>query len=153
MEHKWIICDLDGTLCNTEHRDHHARAREWDEFNSKLIHDTPNEAVVTMLRAVRTYWPNVKAMALTARSGSMVEETTDWLAARGLYQLFDTIRMRPMHDKSSDADLKPKMLFDFFGSKEEALRRVMVILDDRDRVVNAFREHGFTVWQVKAGAY
>jgi FMN phosphatase YigB (HAD superfamily) len=152
---KWIICDLDGTLCNTEHRDHHAQAKEWDLFNAKCVDDTPNLAVVRALKAIRTFSDHqTKLMALTARNASMLSATQDWMLQHGVYHLFDTIRMRPEHNRhESDADLKPRLLANFFGSMEEAREKVLFILEDRNRVVKAFRDLGFQVWQVKEGAY
>ena len=150
----WLICDLDGTLCNTEHRDQFARERNWDEFNGRLHLDEPNQPVLDFVRLFRTTNSNHRVMALTARNSSMLGPTSDWMMKHSCLHLFDVIRMRPAHNKSeSDADLKPRLLFNFFLNKETALKKVFLILDDRDRVVKSFREHGFPVWQVKEGAY
>jgi Ca2+-transporting ATPase len=46
-----------------------------------------------------------------------------------------------------------KMLIDLFGSKENVQEKVLVVLEDRDRVVEAFREMGLPCWQVQAGGY
>jgi hypothetical protein len=45
------------------------------------------------------------------------------------------------------------MLIDLFGSKENVQEKVLVVLEDRDRVVEAFREMGLPCWQVQAGGY
>jgi hypothetical protein len=77
--------------------------------------------------------------------------TSSWLVK---YRIpLDYTFMRPSGNRARDCDLKPKMLIDLFGSKENVQEKVLVVLEDRDRVVEAFREMGLPCWQVQAGGY
>lgn len=53
-----IICDLDGTLCNIEHRLHYVRTedkKDWKNFFKHLDKDNINEWCATILRSYRSY--------------------------------------------------------------------------------------------------
>lgn len=44
MKQKAIIVDLDGTLCNAEHRKHYveAKKKDWKSFYNGIAQDKPN---------------------------------------------------------------------------------------------------------------
>jgi len=144
-----LICDLDNTLANCDHRIHHASAREWDEFHSKLMDDPVYEDVAMIIANLPV---NIKLIAVTGRNERYRQLTLDWLAKNSLQ--FDEILMRPDGNYIPDHELKPKMLIDFFdGDIELAKQQVICILDDRDKVVSAYRELGFPCWQVRSEKY
>jgi hypothetical protein len=91
-------------------------------------------------------------IACTGRSEAQRKPTEAWLRERGIDH-FETILMRPNGDNTPDHQLKLRLVDEHFGSREAALEAVDFILDDRDRVVEAFRDAGFTCWQVQAGSY
>ena len=66
---------------------------------------------------------------------------------------FDSLIMRPDVNFESDHELKPAMLAAALGGMDEALRRVAFALEDRDKVVAAWRKLGFNCMQVRAGAF
>lgn len=144
-----IIIDLDGTLCNSAHREELARNREWEAFHDLLIHDQPHDDVVEFMRAADDL---NKMIALTGRPEKYRNLTLEWLNKNEL-NLFEQLIMRPDDDWRSDHVLKPEMLFTYFGSKEKALESVLVILEDRDRLVEEWRNLGFRCWQVQPGGY
>jgi hypothetical protein len=144
-----IIVDLDGTLCNSGHREHHAQAKEWDLFHSKLVEDKPNVDVAEVVAGMQAW--GCKAYGLTGRNEAHRPATMKWLAANGVE--LDALVMRPDNDWRPDHELKPAALHAVFGTMEIALSRVLFILEDRDRVVEAWRNLGFKCWQVQPGGY
>jgi FMN phosphatase YigB (HAD superfamily) len=145
---KFIIVDLDGTICDCSHRIAFAQSKEWDEFHARLMDDRPNADVVDIVMKLAS---RMSIIVLTGRDERFAEPTRRWLRKNGI--IVDALIMRPEGDYTPDHELKPRLLFEHFKSKEEALRNVSVILDDRDKVVAAFRDHGFPCWQVREGTY
>jgi FMN phosphatase YigB (HAD superfamily) len=147
---KWIVVDLDGTLCNIGHREHLAQARQWDDFNSLCHADKVNEPIAEMVRRFYGYYG---ILVVTGRSDKWREMTIEWLMAHKLWPLVDRFRMRQEGDMRSDTIVKPEMVIDCFGTHVNALDKVLFILDDRYKVVKEFRRRRFTVFHVEDGAY
>jgi hypothetical protein len=151
-EKNHIICDLDGTLSNSNHRSHLAQQGLWDEFHSAGKDDAVNESVAWLLDNSSRFG-NAIVVVLTGRNERYRNATNDWFLRHRLMNVIDILIMRPDNDFSSDIDLKPNRLFDFFITKEIALKKVMVILEDRDKMVARWRDLGFDCWQTAVGTY
>lgn len=149
----YLIVDLDGTLCNSSHRQHLAQARQWDEFHSLIHLDTVCEEVATVILALQKYNRNLITLAVTGRNESNRVATAKWLLNHRLGALFDEVLMRPDFDGTPDHDLKPKMLEEYFGSKDKVLENVLIVLEDRTKVVESLRNYGLVVFQVREGDY
>lgn len=147
----FVILDLDGTLCNTAHREHLARARQWEEFHSLLEDDTINEGVATATACFA--YSGLKVIVLTGRPERFRKRTEYWLAKHRVSVHITAILMRSDDDYRPDGDMKADWLARFFGSLEDARRHVLCILDDRDKVVEDLRNKGFMCWQVQPGGY
>jgi uncharacterized tellurite resistance protein B-like protein len=87
----------------------------------------------------------------TGRSEQYRNVTEAWLKANGLF--VDVILMRQEHDHSETNAMKFELLENYFGSKEEVLNRVLLVLEDRDKSVEGFRNYGIPCWQVREGVY
>ena len=142
---KRIVCDMDGTLTNISKRFHLAQNGEWEAFHSLAENDPPNMDVVKLLRG------NNDFIVLTGRPVKYLPVTVSWLRHYDLYPY--AIIMRPNGDKRSDARLKPEMLIEWYKGLDQAKACVDFILEDRDNVVEAFRNLGFNCWQVRQGTY
>lgn len=176
----YVIVDLDGTLSNSAHRDHLAVAKEWDEFHSLLGEDEPHKDVLQLVNALNLgLWPHMdlEVVALTGRNEKYRKATEQWLLKHNV--AVDHLLMRPDYDWRSDHDLKPQLLVDFingpdgpvwsgdapndkgveqFGEAidralQKARSQVWFILEDRDKVVEAWRNLGFRCWQTQPGGY
>ncbi len=145
----WIVMDLDGTLCDCSHRVHLAQAKQWDEFHAGIPDDKPNQEVVKLLERFTEY----EVLLCTGRDEKYRDPTERWLHDNGLSQYITAMVMRPDDDHSSDHELKPRLVDEFFGSRQAALDAVLLVLDDRDRVVEAWRDARFKCWQVQVGSY
>ena len=145
-----IVVDLDGTINNCEHRQHLAQAQKWDEFHGALMADEPNEDVKFLLDRL-SLDENLLLIGCTGRNNAFRGLTMRWLRENDV--LLDHLIMRPDGDWRPDHELKPDMLEQFMGTKESVLRQVKFVLDDRDKVVEAWREYGLPCWQVRPGGY
>ena len=145
---KAIIVDLDGTLCNTDHRAHFGIAREYEEFNAKANDDGIYSDVATFLHLVSS---SHEIVAITARPEKYRKLTMWWLVHHKVP--VDHLIMRPMDDFRHDWELKMDLVRSHFGSIEAALARVLCVLEDRTRVVDEYRKHGFACWHVREGIY
>jgi hypothetical protein len=75
---KYVICDLDGTLCDHKHRIHHSWLGNWNEYNSLCIYDGYNTSVFYFLSSL-IIDQNFEIIFLTGRSDKFEKETEKWL--------------------------------------------------------------------------
>lgn len=150
MSEKWIIVDLDGTLCDCSHRVHWAQAKEWDSFHSGIMEDEMNEDVFTAIKCLSNC---CNILVCTGRDERQILVTQRWMNQKGVSQFIDQMIFRPEGDFTPDHELKPRMVAEFFGGEEAAKEAVLFVLDDRDKVVEAWRNSGYKCWQVQVGSY
>lgn len=152
-----IIVDLDGTLCNTDHRVVYAQNGEWDEFHSRCLDDDINHGIMDLLCAMsplsnHLYAP-FRVTVMTGRNEKWRKMTNEWLRIHEIDHCVDELFMRPDDCYLSDVDLKLGWIEKEFGNFQLASQRILFALDDRDKVVQAFRDKGIETWQVREGAY
>ena len=140
----FIIFDLDGTLADINHRVHYVRNgnRDWDSFFSACTSDLFNTPVAEAL------WAHLRAghhvEIWSGRSDVVERETREWLADNGIDPRLLT-RMRPAGDYTPDVDLKRSWLHELHPDERPDL-----VYDDRQRVVDMWRDEGLTCFQVAA---
>lgn len=147
-ESKYIVVfDLDGTLCDVGHRMYHITAgtkKDWDSFNAACISDPVvddiRELAVAMRRAGYTI------AFITGRSDEFRDQTWSWLCNNGLG--FGELYMRPAHNHAPDTVVKLNLAKDNLG-----LPNILFAVEDRDKVVAAWREAGVTCLQCRPGDY
>lgn len=167
MSKQIIICDLDGTLCNCEHRVHHVqriddatklkRKPDWDAFYAGVKDDTVNEAVLRVLENFldSNHW-DYELIFSSGRPERCRADTELWLQEHGFDRRFDcgedgypyTLLMRKDGDYRPDYVVKQRML-DKYIDKE----RVLFAMDDRNQVVDMWRRNGITCFQVQDGNF
>lgn len=157
-----IICDLDGTLCNIEHRLHtvrppseweeeitlakkekrkniHGWRADWDSFFRNMIGDTVNQWCADILKALSAKHTIIYC---SGRPDNWAAETAEWLARNGLFDFPEKphLYMRPRYDSRDDSIVK-EIILDF-----EILTRFnpYFMIDDRKRVFEMWRKRGFT---------
>lgn len=153
MEIKWIVVDLDGTVCDIAHRVHLAQAKQWEDFHALIPDDKMIKSVIDVVESL-SY--NFKILLCTGRNERHRAATVKWLTDNKCDSWFDDLIMRPDEGEDSilpDHELKLKLLDDFFDGREPSLKRVTAILEDRDKVVESFRNAGYNCWQVANGQY
>lgn len=145
-----IVCDLDGTLCNIEHRRHHVRKtdgskKNWMAFMDGIPNDTIHEWCDTILNACR--YQGKKIVLASGRSENERVATQDWLLKHNV--LYDNLLMRKGGDSRRD-DIVKEIILDF-----EILTRYTpyFMIDDRQQVVDMWRKRGFTCLQCDVGDF
>ena len=153
VKNKWVIFDLDGTLADIEIRRKMAiksnGKMDWDIFFAdRLIeHDEPNQPVIDTCRALAD--AGYKIAIFSGRSASSKQVTTEWLRFHGVP--FDILRMRPTENKwkfMPDEKLKLQWLNEMDWKED-----VEMVFDDRQKVVDMWREIGLTCMQVAPGNF
>ena len=173
MEKNTIIFDLDGTLALVEKRVEKAKIRKKNNgedaldwgifFDGKNIElDEPNYPVISM--AQMYYREGYKIVIFSGRNDRSYKETKEWLK---MYEVpYHILVMRPDKFKSNswpiadgnpatpemrfmpDEILKKKMLDTFVDIDD-----VFMTVDDRQKVVDMWRENGLTCFQVAPGDF
>lgn len=145
-----IIVDLDGTLALEAHRRHYIASHGWEKYFEHIVDDIPNPAVLKMLQDLSKHGYNI--FIFTSRPEQYREITSKWLAKFDMPPHF--MEMRAVEHtnllggdwqaKLSDNDLKLAML------ERHNLNwgNTLMVLEDRDEMVDFYRNLGFNCWQV-----
>jgi len=141
-----IICDLDGTLCNIDHRLQYVKQKpkDWKGFFEGIQNDTPNMWCYLLVDAFK----NKKALVFASgRSDDYMKATKEWLEKYGLPT--NRLYMRCRGDFRQDYIAK-EIILDF-----EILTRYEPIffIDDRQQVVDLWRRRGFVALQCSEGDF
>jgi len=148
---KVVIFDLDGTLAIIDKRREKASLpngkMNWKTFfapeNIQL--DEPNPPVIESFKAMQQ--AGFMVGIFSGRDDISIEETKDWLNQHGIEPAF--LKMRKSGSFTPDDKLKKLWLDDLVGLGHE----VMCVFDDRDKVVNMWRENGISCFQVAPGNF
>lgn len=145
-----VICDLDGTLCDMEHRRHFVNPtdgskKNWKKFSEGLVNDTPHLWCRSIIKALN---PSMSIVYCSGRDSNYRQLTEQWLKDNDL-ALYDNLFMRSRDDFRQDCIVKENIL-DF-----EILTRYTphFFLDDRKQVVDMWRRRGFTCLQCAEGDF
>ena len=139
-----IICDLDGTLCNCDHRLHLAKHNDWDRFNAACVDDKINEDITNIIRNLSS--EKTLIYIVSGRDDKHIEKTEDWLFLNDVH--YDKLFMRKSGDYRADSIVKEEIL-----NKHIDKEKVWFVLDDRNSVVNMWRENGLRCLQVQEGDF
>ena len=151
-----VICDLDGTLALIDERRKISTKEngklDWDIFfdPSNIDLDKPNESVIEVVRTLHSAGHRV--VIFSGRSKGTKEVTRDWLKKFNVP--FDVLKMRPTSKEFMfvpDNELKREWFDDLIG--EDGKDQVLCVFDDRQKVVDMWRELGLTCMQVDKGDF
>ena len=144
---KTYIFDIDGTIANTDHRVHHLEGdkKDWKSWYAKAHNDTPYWEIVDLMHLA---WnAGIKVIICTGRDENCREETKEWLDKHGLP--YDQLYMRKKGDRRDDTIVK----FELLEKMHEHGYDPVLVFEDRDRVVQMWRDAGLKCLQVKPGEY
>ena len=162
-----LFCDVDGTVADLTHRRLAAEAVDpkykWPVFRKNMDKDTPIQPVIDAVIALKKAGWTVVMM--TARSAIDQEVTEDWLARHGI--TYDAIFIRDDWLRNEDGSIKisrkgkqmPDARKDNIVKAEllvkarEAGYDPTLVFDDRDQVVEMWRENGIMCVQVAEGDF
>ena len=147
---KIVIFDLDGTLALIDDRRDLATKDngkfDWDVFFNpdNISLDLPNVPVIQMANILHKQ--GFRIFILSGRSDVTHQVTVDWLNDNGVW--WDHLVMRPQNQLYlPDNDLKQGWL-DSIGKDNVAM-----VFDDRQQVVDMWRQNGLTCFQVADGDF
>lgn len=154
-----VICDLDGTLCDCEHRRHHVQTtpKNWPGFFEDIDKDSIVESTHTLLKEfVRA---GKKILFVSARPENHRKKTETWLKEHNFFLAYDEgqqrnpecivyygLLMRPSGDSRADTLVKKNILDKYIDKKW-----IHVVIDDRPCIVEMWRSEGLTVIDVGDG--
>lgn len=142
-----VIFDVDGTLMDIEHRRHFVvqRPKDFDAFREATSQDTAKEDIFAVAKALKAAGHRI--IISSGRNKSQRAVTLKQLMGAGL--VFDALYMRSDSDYRPDHEVKSQMLDKM---RKEGFNPTMAF-DDRQQVVDMWREKGLTVAQVDKGDF
>lgn len=140
----WVF-DIDGTLANNEHRISHLKknVKDWKSFFADQSKDEPYEAVTYILNLLLSNGD--RCITITGRDESHREESINWIARHSPAFKNEDLLMRPIGEDEDDDTLKLKIL-DAWMEKNPGYE-VAGIFEDRHRVIDAYRNAGYYVFE------
>ena len=147
---KKVIFDLDGTLALIDKRRDLATKdngkMDWDVFfdPDNIDLDTPNQTVIDMANMLHSQGYII--YIFSGRSDVTEDATKDWLDKHNVH--YDLLQMRPQGLLyKPDNDLKQDWL--------NVIKKdtVAMVFDDRNQVVDMWRDNGLTTFQVADGDF
>lgn len=143
-----IICDLDGTLCDTTWRQHLVtqKPKKWKEFFAGIPNDPPHKHIMDL---VKLYYNNgYEILFITGRDESFRKITEEWLE-KHVYYISYKLFMRDIDDKRHDYEIK----LEIYNTDVKPHYEVSFALEDRTQVVEMYRSIGVPCLQVARGDF
>ena len=148
---KTVIFDLDGTLANIDNRRTLATGPNgkinWSVFFDprNISLDKPNWQVVKMAQLFAG--AGFTIVIFSGRSDRTIDATRSWLAHNRI-QFHKLVMRDQARIFMPDDKLKKQFLDDHVDIGD-----VFLVVDDRQKVVNMWRENGLTTFQVDKGDF
>lgn len=134
-----IIVDIDGTLA-------HIPEGGRSPYEGSRVHEDILDTAIACI--VRDYYKaGVRVLITSGRDEKYRDVTYRWLVENEVP--FDKLIMRPLDDTRNDAIVKDELYEQHIAPQHN----VLFVLDDRDRVVDMWREKGLKTLQVQPGNF
>lgn len=143
-EKKFVLCDIDGTLANVEHRRCYVRDgnKDWNGFFEAMSKDTVRKDVLDILQAHVDC--GFTPVLVTARPQDYLVDTVDWLYDNDIP--FEWLIMRKAGDYRRDDIVKQEILDTYFNTED-----IEVVIDDRPSVLRMWASNGLETIDVGDG--
>jgi hydroxymethylpyrimidine pyrophosphatase-like HAD family hydrolase len=147
-QEKVIICDLDGTMFDIDHRLHFLDEKQWDAFWAACVDDTPNAWCVALIKAMKEQ--GYRIYYVTGRNEVAQAETIRQLRELDVFAMMngDKLFMRPRDNRDNATAFKQKLL-----NTELASVDILFVVEDGVKTCEMWRENGLTVLQCDANDY
>ena len=143
---KVIVCDIDGTVANIEHRRQYVatKPKNWKAFNAGMAQDTVYADIQWMVTNLSMY---SNLVFCSGRGEEQRAVTEQWLADNKF--TYEGLYMRAKGDYRQDSIVKVELLKQIREKHGEPF----LWIDDRQQVVDAIRAEGVRVVQVAPGDF
>lgn len=142
-----VIFDIDGTLADVEHRQVWVRdgKKRWDKFNALMAEDAPKQDIIKLNHIL--YAAGQTIILCSGREEIHRDVTEKWLKDNDVK--YHDLFMRRKMDFRKDSIVKKELLMDIRAIGFEP----WIVFDDRNQVVDMWREEGLTCCQVAEGNF
>lgn len=143
-----VVWDIDGTVANIEHRRHYVQSKpkNWPAFEKGIKNDTRYDDMWGLYRIFQQV--GMSMVFASGRNENQREGTEKWLAANGFTD-YHKLYMRQANDYRRDDIVKREILAEMRDDGYDP----WLVFDDRDQVVNMWREEGIRCLQVAPGNF
>tara|TARA_B100001248_G_scaffold112626_1_gene84254 strand:+ start:4514 stop:4960 length:447 start_codon:yes stop_codon:yes gene_type:complete len=148
MKKQTIIFDVDGTIADVEHRRHFVNDgnKDWDSFRAETRFDTPVQWVCDI---AKRHIANGDEVAFFSARNESEREITELQIKKWIGEGHKGVFLRPNGDYRCDAEFKSELADKF----EEIGGKIDLVFDDRNKVVDMWRQRGTSVVQVADGDF
>lgn len=149
MEMKIVLVDIDGTITKVGDRINHLNEnpKDWDSFYNRCGEDLP---VIPIVNLVKKLSESNKIVFCTGRRESCRPDTVEWIKNYlGFNEEDYKLLMRANGDLRHDTKAKPELLI----KEDIKLDDIEFVLEDRNSMVNKWRELGLICLQVAEGDF
>lgn len=147
------LVDIDGTLANLSHRLRFIKCDkpDWDGFFAacpeKKGGDSPINEVIETVKLLKS--AGAEIIMLSGRSEAVREQTLQWFTSHAVP--CDALYLREEGDHRQDSIIKGEFLDDVFSKWGKSA--IVGAFEDRQQVVDMYRERGLRVFQVAEGKF
>jgi len=141
LKNKAIIVDIDGTIA---HYDPEVRD-PYDTDFEKIIQDSPDRTVIKVIESL--FHQGHTIIYVTGRNEETEEATREWL--RLFAPPYAYLYMRKRNDYRQDSEVKKEIYETHIVNHFD----VLCVFDDRQQVVDMWREIGLVCMQVAPGDF
>lgn len=149
QKQKALVVDIDGTIADITHRAKYVNSpegtKDWHIFNSLMEYDIPKLNVISLVTRLQS--TGLPVILVTGRFSQYKKKTIEWL----IYHKIDwaLLLMRTDGDFRSDCIIKKEI----YENNIKDLFDIVAVFDDRDSVVQMWRDQGLLCLQVQKGEY
>lgn len=146
-----VIFDIDGTLSDTAHRQHFLAGpgkKDWPAFFARMADDPPHPHIVTLARML--HGAGARLILASGRFERHRRTTATWLEKHaGSWLAERPLFLRADGDNRADDVVK----VEYLAKMRSAGFDPVMAIDDRDRVVRAWRAAGLVCLQCAEGNF
>lgn len=147
MRRDAYVFDVDGTLSNPGHRQHHVQGpkKDWPAFFAGCVDDPPVKAILRLAHDLGK--TSIPLVFCTGRPMKYAVATRHWLACNGLDPKH--LYMRLDDDFRDDTLVKSELMDRIIADGFDPI----MVFDDRNKVVQMWRDRGLVCAHVAEGAF
>ena len=132
-EIKKIICDIDGTIADNNHRQSLLNNNNWDKFFLEMKNDLPIYPVIN--KVIDEFRDGKEIIFLTGRPSNYEKETNEWLKKYFTFEY--KLVMRRENDRRNKLIVKKELFLNNFSVNE-----IDYVIDNDTELLHQWKELG-----------